>query len=121
MVGRGVLAQTSLNVFLKVLGSVPTISINKTEGCQVYLSRESLRCDIVSARSSEMNILIPQEDEFVSVGESRLLPLAARARPAFKLSMFCSAERVSGSRTIQDRLGRLQTGHRTHRDRRLAA
>uniref|UniRef100_H3BYI0 Cyclase associated actin cytoskeleton regulatory protein 2 n=1 Tax=Tetraodon nigroviridis TaxID=99883 RepID=H3BYI0_TETNG len=51
-------------VQVQVLGSVPTISINKTEGCQVYLSRESLRCDIVSARSSEMNILIPQEDEF---------------------------------------------------------
>ncbi|XP_034560256.1 adenylyl cyclase-associated protein 2 [Notolabrus celidotus] len=47
---------------IQVLGSVPTISINKTEGCQVYLSTESLNCDIVSAKSSEMNIMIPQED-----------------------------------------------------------
>lgn len=61
------------NVLLKVLGKVPTISINKTEGCQVYLSRESLHCDIVSANSSEMNILIPQEnDEFVSAGHNSI-------------------------------------------------
>ncbi|XP_054619639.1 adenylyl cyclase-associated protein 2 [Dunckerocampus dactyliophorus] len=50
-------------VQLQVLGRVPTISINKTEGCQVYLSPESLKCDIVSAKSSEMNVLIPQGDD----------------------------------------------------------
>lgn len=61
---------------LKVLGKVPTISINKTEGCQVYLSKESLHCDIVSAKSSEMNILVPQDDdEFVSVAD--IFPSAA--------------------------------------------
>ncbi|TKS88415.1 Adenylyl cyclase-associated protein 2 [Collichthys lucidus] len=47
---------------LQVLGNVPTISINKTEGCQVYLSKDSINCDIVSAKSSEMNIMIPEED-----------------------------------------------------------
>ncbi|XP_030596787.1 adenylyl cyclase-associated protein 2 isoform X2 [Archocentrus centrarchus] len=50
---------------LQVLGTVPTISINKTEGCQVYLSKDSLGCDIVSAKSSEMNIMIPEgEDDY---------------------------------------------------------
>ncbi|XP_015242470.1 PREDICTED: adenylyl cyclase-associated protein 2 isoform X2 [Cyprinodon variegatus] len=50
---------------LQVLGTVPTISINKTEGCQVYLSKAALNCDIVSAKSSEMNILIPVgEDDY---------------------------------------------------------
>lgn len=39
------------------------MSINKTEGCHVYLSKESLECEIVSAKSSEMNILVPQEDD----------------------------------------------------------
>ncbi|XP_040909896.1 adenylyl cyclase-associated protein 2 [Toxotes jaculatrix] len=48
---------------LQVLGTVPTISINKTEGCQVYLSKDALNCDIVSAKSSEMNILIPKGDD----------------------------------------------------------
>ncbi|XP_077362202.1 adenylyl cyclase-associated protein 2 isoform X1 [Festucalex cinctus] len=50
-------------VQLQVLGTVPTISINKTEGCQLYLSRQSLSCDVVSAKSSEMNVLIPQGDD----------------------------------------------------------
>ncbi|KAM6899877.1 adenylyl cyclase-associated protein 2 [Xenentodon cancila] len=50
---------------LQVLGKVPTMSINKTEGCQVYLSKYALNCDIVSAKSSEMNILVPVgEDDY---------------------------------------------------------
>ncbi|XP_008329952.1 adenylyl cyclase-associated protein 2 [Cynoglossus semilaevis] len=51
------------SVQLQVVGTVPTMSINKTEGCQVYLSKESLNCDIVSAKSSEMNIMIPTDDD----------------------------------------------------------
>lgn len=55
----------SKSIQLQVLGTVPTISINKTEGCQVYLSKDSLHCDIVSAKSSEMNIMIPEgEDDY---------------------------------------------------------
>ncbi|KAF4074115.1 hypothetical protein AMELA_G00250870 [Ameiurus melas] len=54
----------SRDIQLQVLGKVPTISINKTEGCQVYLSKESLSCEIISAKSSEMNILVPQEDDY---------------------------------------------------------
>lgn len=50
------------------MGKVPIISINKTDGCHVYLSRESLNCDIISAKSSEMNILVPKDDgDFVSI------------------------------------------------------
>ncbi|KAM3858058.1 adenylyl cyclase-associated protein 2 [Diretmus argenteus] len=54
----------SNSIQLQVLGKVPTISINKTEGCQVYLSKDSINCDIVSAKSSEMNILIPEGDDY---------------------------------------------------------
>ncbi|KAG1946843.1 adenylyl cyclase-associated protein 2 [Pimephales promelas] len=55
----------SSDVQLQVTGKVPTISINKTEGCHVYLSRDSLDCEIVSAKSSEMNILVPEgEDDY---------------------------------------------------------
>ncbi|XP_005797413.1 adenylyl cyclase-associated protein 2 [Xiphophorus maculatus] len=53
----------SRSIQLQVLGVVPTISINKTEGCQVYLSKAALNCNIVSAKSSEMNILIPAGDD----------------------------------------------------------
>lgn len=47
------------SVQAQVLHKVPTISIDKTDGCMVYLSKESLNSQIVSAKSSEMNILIP--------------------------------------------------------------
>lgn len=47
-------------VYMQVLGNVPTISIDKTDGCQVYLSDKSLDVEIVSSKSSEMNVLIPQ-------------------------------------------------------------
>ncbi|XP_043573670.1 adenylyl cyclase-associated protein 1 [Chiloscyllium plagiosum] len=55
----------SRDVKIQVLGKVPTISINKTDGCHVYLSKDSLNCEIVSAKSSEMNVLIPVNDDFV--------------------------------------------------------
>ncbi|XP_049621214.1 adenylyl cyclase-associated protein 2 [Suncus etruscus] len=54
----------SRDIQMQVMGKVPTISINKTEGCHVYLSEEALDCDIVSAKSSEMNILIPQDGDY---------------------------------------------------------
>ncbi|KAI1902523.1 hypothetical protein AGOR_G00045630 [Albula goreensis] len=49
---------------IQVMGTVPTISINKTDGCHVYLSQEALHCEIISAKSSEMNILLPQGDDY---------------------------------------------------------
>uniref|UniRef100_A0A8C2KV33 Adenylyl cyclase-associated protein n=1 Tax=Cyprinus carpio TaxID=7962 RepID=A0A8C2KV33_CYPCA len=55
----------SRDIQLQVMGKVPTISINKTEGCHVYLSKDSLDCEIVSAKSSEMNVLVPEgEDDY---------------------------------------------------------
>lgn len=55
----------SRDVKIQVLGKVPTISINKTDGCHIYLSKDSLSCEIVSAKSSEMNVLVPKDDDFV--------------------------------------------------------
>lgn len=50
------------------MGKVPTISVNKTDGCHIYLSKDSLSCEIISAKSSEMNVLVPNKDgEFVSI------------------------------------------------------
>ncbi|NXN97607.1 CAP2 protein, partial [Rhinopomastus cyanomelas] len=54
----------SRDIQIQVMGKVPTISINKTEGCHIYLSEESLDCEIVSAKSSEMNVLIPQDGDY---------------------------------------------------------
>ncbi|XP_044760575.1 adenylyl cyclase-associated protein-like [Coccinella septempunctata] len=48
------------SVQMQVLGKVPTISIDKTDGCQIYLSQESFDVEIVSSKSSEMNVLVPK-------------------------------------------------------------
>lgn len=50
------------SIQIQVIGKCPTVSIDKTDGCQVYLSKDSLNCVIVSAKSSEMNILIPEKN-----------------------------------------------------------
>ncbi|KAL6039129.1 hypothetical protein STEG23_002662, partial [Scotinomys teguina] len=54
----------SKDIQIQVMGRVPTISINKTEGCHLYLSEDALDCEIVSAKSSEMNVLVPQNDDY---------------------------------------------------------
>lgn len=56
----------SKNVQMQVLGRVPTVIIEKTDGCQVYLSKQSLETEIVSSKSSAMNVLTPNQsgDEY---------------------------------------------------------
>lgn len=71
------------------MGKVPTISINKTDGCHVYLSNDSLSCEIVSAKSSEMNILVPNKDgEYVSVLLPRIKRKIKVAKVVFKKTHF---------------------------------
>lgn len=52
----------------QVLGKVPTIIIDKTDGCQMYLNKDSLDVEIVSSKSSEMNVMLPTPsgDDYVS-------------------------------------------------------
>ena len=53
-----------------MMGKCPTVSIDKTDGCQIYLSKDSIKCEIISAKSSEMNVCIPPKvegDDFVRV------------------------------------------------------
>ncbi|KAK4797695.1 hypothetical protein SAY86_030021 [Trapa natans] len=40
-------------------GSAPTLSVDNTSGCQLYLSKDSLRSSITTAKSSEINVLVP--------------------------------------------------------------
>ncbi|CAG9770956.1 unnamed protein product [Ceutorhynchus assimilis] len=53
------------SVQMQALGKVPTVSIDKTDGCQVYLSKNSLDVEIISSKSSEMNVLVPEGDDYV--------------------------------------------------------
>ncbi|KAI4295531.1 hypothetical protein L6164_035570 [Bauhinia variegata] len=40
-------------------GSAPTISVDNTSGCQLYLNKDSLEASISTAKSSEINVLVP--------------------------------------------------------------
>ncbi|CAN4112354.1 unnamed protein product [Withania somnifera] len=47
------------SVEVQCQGSAPTISIDNTNGCQLYLSKDSLDGSITTAKSSEINVLVP--------------------------------------------------------------
>lgn len=63
------LGQVFKNSFLfQVLGKVPTISIDKTDGCQMYLNNDTLNVELITSKSSEMNVLIPTtNNDYVSL------------------------------------------------------
>lgn len=43
-------------------GSAPTISVDNTSGCQLYLGKDSLGASITTAKSSEINVMVPGSD-----------------------------------------------------------
>ncbi|KAJ3672854.1 hypothetical protein LUZ60_006228 [Juncus effusus] len=47
------------SVEVQCQGSAPTISIDNTSGCQLYLSKDSLGASVTTAKSSEINVLAP--------------------------------------------------------------
>lgn len=48
------------------MGQLATVNIDKTDGCQVYLSNDSKFANIITAKSSEVNLLVPNDNmEFV--------------------------------------------------------
>ncbi|CAA0807616.1 Cyclase-associated protein 1 [Striga hermonthica] len=49
----------SSGVEVQCQGSAPTISIDNTSGCQLYLSKDALEASITTAKSSEINVLVP--------------------------------------------------------------
>ncbi|XP_041015777.1 cyclase-associated protein 1-like [Juglans microcarpa x Juglans regia] len=53
-------------------GSAPTISVDNTAGCQLYLSKESLGASITTAKSSEINVLVPGAEPDGDWGEHAL-------------------------------------------------
>ncbi|KAL6517292.1 F-actin-capping protein subunit alpha [Orobanche minor] len=49
----------SSGVEVQCQGSAPTISVDNTSGCQLYLSKDALEASITTAKSSEINVLVP--------------------------------------------------------------
>lgn len=48
---------------VQVTGKVPSIAIDKTSGIQLYLSKDTLDAEIVTSKSSEMNVMLPAEGD----------------------------------------------------------
>ncbi|KAM7250780.1 hypothetical protein ACFE04_022663 [Oxalis oulophora] len=53
-------------------GSAPTISVDNTSGCQLYLSKDSLQTSITTAKSSEINVMVPGAEADSDWGEHAL-------------------------------------------------
>lgn len=50
------------------MGKVPTINVEKTDGALLYLSKDSMDAEIVTAKCSAINVSVPDETgDFVSV------------------------------------------------------
>lgn len=54
---------------VQVLGTVPTILVDSTDGGQIYLSKDSMNVEIITSKTSGLNISLPleggEEGEFV--------------------------------------------------------
>lgn len=47
----------------QVTGKIPTISIDQSDSCQIYLSKDSLDIEIYTSQTTSLNVNIPKEDE----------------------------------------------------------
>ncbi|SCZ97686.1 BZ3500_MvSof-1268-A1-R1_Chr4-3g07371 [Microbotryum saponariae] len=59
---------------VQILGKVPTILVDGTDGGMIYLSKESLGTEIITAKTSALNISLPVEGEDDGVFEERAVP-----------------------------------------------
>jgi hypothetical protein len=60
----------SSSVKVQILGSVPTINVDKTDGVQIFLSETCVGASIITSKSSEMNVMIPgatEDDDMIEV------------------------------------------------------
>lgn len=50
------------------MGKVPTINVEKTDGALLYLSKDSMDAEIVTAKCSAINVSVPDgSGDFVSI------------------------------------------------------
>ncbi|KAL8255325.1 hypothetical protein R6Q59_033546 [Mikania micrantha] len=53
-------------------GAAPTISIDNTAGCQLYLSKDSLESSITTSKATEVNVMVPSQDPNADLEEHAL-------------------------------------------------
>ncbi len=63
----------SKSVTIQITGTVPTSVIDKSEGVQIYVSKDSLAMEIFTAKSSAVNILVEEKGEWVERAVSEQL------------------------------------------------
>ena len=47
----------------QINGKAPTVNIDKTDGFQLYLTKEGLNTEVLYAKSSELNVTVPGKTE----------------------------------------------------------
>lgn len=50
---------------VQVIGTLPTLLLDQVDGATIYLSKDSLNTEILSSKSSSVNINLPAEDDYV--------------------------------------------------------
>ncbi|KAL7750651.1 suppressor of rasval19 [Sorochytrium milnesiophthora] len=74
----------SKTVQLQVMHTTPTIAVDKTDGCQIYLSQETLSTtEIYTAKSSEVNVLVPPAEGSADADYSER-PISEQFKTTFK-------------------------------------
>jgi adenylyl cyclase-associated protein len=59
---------------LQVTGSAPTIQLDSTDSGQIYLSKDCLGVELLTAKCSSINVSLPIEGEEDGVFEERAVP-----------------------------------------------
>ena len=71
------------DVQMQAIGRVPVISIEKSDGCQIYLNKSTLDVEIISSQSVAMNIYVPKGEE---EGDYDELPVPQQFKTCVNLS-----------------------------------
>jgi adenylyl cyclase-associated protein len=50
------------SISVQITGKAPTMAVDKTDGLQVYLSKDSIDLELLSAKSSAINFMVPTAD-----------------------------------------------------------
>lgn len=50
------------SISVQITGKAPTMAVDKTDGLQVYLSKDSLDLELLAAKSSSINFMVPTAD-----------------------------------------------------------
>lgn len=56
------------SVKVQCIGTAPIIQVDTTDGINIFLSKDSLEANVITSKSSEMNLSVPTDDgeDFVS-------------------------------------------------------